>query len=92
MSSTTYEKKASIKNGLGRMMFSVLVLLLEAIFIIFVFLKLNDYAIWIIGVHLFAIFYLIFLWSAACIFFEGSIKIWKIIISATDCNIFNRSV
>lgn len=50
MSSTTYEKKASIKNGLGRMMFSVLVLLLEAIFIIFVFFKLNDYAIWINGV------------------------------------------
>ncbi|MCR5417231.1 MAG: cardiolipin synthase [Pseudobutyrivibrio sp.] len=47
MSATTYEKKASIKNGVGRMIFSLLVFMLEVIFIILIFSKLNEYAVWI---------------------------------------------
>ncbi|MCR5546242.1 MAG: cardiolipin synthase, partial [Lachnospiraceae bacterium] len=47
MSTTTYEKKGSIKNGIGRMIFSVLVLLLEAIFLLMIFSYLNKYAVWI---------------------------------------------
>ena len=49
MSRTTYEKKASIKNGIGRMIFSLLVLLIEAYFLISIFTWLNNYALWISG-------------------------------------------
>ena len=47
MSNTTYEKKASIKNGTGRMIFSLLVLVLEAVFLISLFTWFNDYAFWL---------------------------------------------
>lgn len=49
MSSTTYEKKYAIKNGVLRMSISLLVLLLEAIFIILLFTSLNSYTTWISG-------------------------------------------
>ncbi len=49
MSNTTGEKKASIKNGVGRMVFSLLVLFLEGIFLLSLFTWLNDYAMWISG-------------------------------------------
>ena len=47
MSRTTYEKKASIKNGIGRMFFSLLVLVMEAVFLISLFTWLSSYAFWI---------------------------------------------
>jgi cardiolipin synthase len=47
MSVTTYEKKASIKNGVGRMIFSLLVFMLEVIFLILLFSTLNNHAMWI---------------------------------------------
>lgn len=47
MSSTTVEKKASIKNGVGRMVVSLLVFLLEAVFLVALFTWLNDYALWV---------------------------------------------
>ena len=50
MSNTTTEKKASIKNGVGRMIFSLLVLCLEGLFLISLFTWLNEYAIWISGI------------------------------------------
>ncbi|MBR0429704.1 MAG: cardiolipin synthase [Lachnospiraceae bacterium] len=47
MKSITYEKKASIKNGTGRMVVSLLVFLLEALFIVALFTWLNDYVLWV---------------------------------------------
>lgn len=47
MSKTTLEKKASIKNGVGRMVFSLLVFMLEAVFLISIFTWLNSYAFWL---------------------------------------------
>lgn len=47
MSETTHEKKASIQNGVGRMIFSLLVFVLEALFLISLFTWLNDYALWL---------------------------------------------
>ena len=46
-STSTLEKKASVQNGILRMVFSVLILLLEAVFLILVFTELNHYAAWI---------------------------------------------
>ncbi len=50
MSNTTYEKKTAIKNGVLRMVFSLLVFLLEAIFLILLFTSLNAYATWLGGI------------------------------------------
>ena len=44
---TTMEYEASVKNGTRRMIFSVLVILLEVVFIILLFTRLNDNAAWI---------------------------------------------
>ena len=49
MNHTTLEKKASTKNGIGRMVFSLLVLLLDIWFLISLFTSLNRYAVWIDG-------------------------------------------
>ena len=46
-SKITVEKKASVKNGIGRMLFSGVVILLEVWFIITLFFSLNRYAAWI---------------------------------------------
>ncbi len=46
-STSTLEKKASVQNGILRMVFSVLILLLEAVFLILIFTELNHYAAWI---------------------------------------------
>ncbi|SFT33396.1 cardiolipin synthase [Lachnospiraceae bacterium XBD2001] len=47
MKKLTYEKKASIKNGTGRMVVSLLVFLLEAVFLMALFTWLNDYVLWV---------------------------------------------
>jgi cardiolipin synthase len=47
MKKLTYEKKASIKNGTGRMVVSLLVFLLEAVFLMALFTWLNDIALWV---------------------------------------------
>ena len=41
------EKRNAVKNGISRLIFSMLVFLLEAFFIINSFLSLNEYVIWI---------------------------------------------
>lgn len=43
----TYEKKAHVKNGIARLFFSVLAIVLEIAFIIVIFTQLNAYAEWI---------------------------------------------
>lgn len=47
MSSTTLEGRQKRKNGIVRLVFSGLAILLELIFIIILFTKLNRYAVWI---------------------------------------------
>ena len=44
MKSTTVEGRAKTKNGVTRLVFSVICILLEVIFIILMFTKLNRYA------------------------------------------------
>ena len=52
----THEKEAAVKNGVLRMILSVLVILLEIIFLILLFTRLNESAAWIDGVtRLFAL-------------------------------------
>lgn len=53
---TTYEKEASVKNGVARMVFSVIVIALEVIFLIMLLTRLNQHAAWIDGLmRLFAL-------------------------------------
>ena len=53
---TTYEKEASVKNGVARMVFSVIVIALEVIFLIMLLTRLNQHAAWIDGaMRLFAL-------------------------------------
>ena len=49
LSNTTIEKKASIQNGVGRMIFSLLIFVLEGIFLLSLLTWLSDYAMWISG-------------------------------------------
>ena len=44
---TTHEKEASSKNGIARMVFSIIVIVLEILFIVLLFTQLNRYAVWI---------------------------------------------
>lgn len=47
MSSTTFEGKKKTQNGVMRLAFSVLAILLQLVFIVSVFTRLNAYAVWI---------------------------------------------
>lgn len=45
--SRTHEKEASVKNGIGRMAFSLIAIVIEVVFIILLFTSLNRYAMWL---------------------------------------------
>ena len=47
MNTSTLEQKAAVQNGVRRMILSVLVLVLEATFLILLFTSLNEHAVWI---------------------------------------------
>lgn len=64
MSRTTVEKKTAVRNGIGRMAFSVIVFLLEALFLVSLFTTLSTITVWIdAGMRVFALILVLAIYS-----------------------------
>ena len=58
------EKKAYVHNGIRRLFFALFAILVEFLFLFFLFVKLNDIAYWItVATHMFAILLVLGIYS-----------------------------